>query len=166
MVRGLWSSWRERSGDAVRRPRFGAVFGFFAGVHVVLMGVMLPHFTNYGTWYFAGEAVAVWFGIGVAFATLRGRWVTLPWMLAGLTTVAGLCSVADVSRDVTTGHLRQGGIWLEKNVAPGSVVGSLSSGLAAWYAPSLHVVNLDGLINNRRYFDDFLSKQRDRKSVV
>lgn len=160
VLRGLWGWWRARRSSAVRLPRFGPVFACFAIVHVVLMGVMLPHFTSYGTWYFAGEMVAIWCGLGVAFATLQGRWVALPLVLAGLTTVAGLCSVTNVSRDATTGQLRGGGIWLEKHVPPGTLVGTLSSGLAAWYAPSLHVVNLDGLINNRRYFEDYLSKDR------
>lgn len=161
VLRAAWMSWRSRrdSGEG-RGPSFWPVFVFFACVHLVLMGVMLPHFTNYGTWYFASEAVAVWCVVGISFSVLRGRWNALPIVLSVLITMAGARGVTNVARDVTTGQLRSGGIWLENHVAAGTVIGTLSSGLAAWYAPSLHVVNLDGLINNHRYFEDFLSKGR------
>lgn len=160
-LRAAWLALRSRREASERAgPSFWPVFVFFACLHVVLMGMMLPHFTNYGTWYFATEAIAIWFVVGITFSTLRGRWTTLPAVLAVLMTIAGASGVANVARDVTIGSLRLGGIWLEENVAEGTVVGSLSSGLAAWYAPSLHVVNLDGLINNHRYFEGFLSQGR------
>lgn len=155
-MRAIWIAVRGRV--VTERVPFLPVYVAYAVLHFLLIGLMLPHFTNYGTWYFATEAVAIWMLVGFAFSSLSGRLARLPYVLVALVTVAGPFAVRGITEQVTTGRLRNGGIWLHENVPAGTVVGTLSSGLAAWYASDLHVVNLDGLINNKRYFDDFLSK--------
>src|SRR5690606_25831697 len=46
-------------------PGFVAVFAAYTIVHLVLMGTRLPHFTEYGTWYFATEILLGWLILGV-----------------------------------------------------------------------------------------------------
>lgn len=142
------------------RLGFKRIFAIYAGVHLVVMATALPHFTGYGSWYFTPEVLVVWVAVGGCFAVAGGRLGAVALALAILATIGGTMCAPRVAHDMITSRLRSGGIWLEQHVAPGTTVGALSSGLAAWYAPSLHVVNLDGLINNRRYFEEFLKPAR------
>jgi hypothetical protein len=157
-VRGV----RGRHGAA--RPfrganRFAGVFALYAVVHVALMAVALPHFTSYGTWYFATETTALWLGIGAAVATCTGfgRWVAIVVAVAMAITGTLRNQVAHI---LGTRHLQRSGQWLAANTPPGTVIGTLSSGYVAWYAAHQHVVNLDGLINNGRYLENYLRPGR------
>lgn len=158
-VRALWVGWRGRSAGAGPHGLWLA-FGGYALLHMVLMGLALPNFTEYGTWYFTCEAMAVWGLVGGAVARLRDRWQPLLLTVVVVVTIAGIKSASRIADNVTTDPLGSAGRWLERNVDSGTVIGTLSSGRAAWYAPSQHVVNLDGLINNRRYFEQYLEPGR------
>ena len=146
------SFWRGRS--------FARVVGVYALLHVALMGTFLPHFTDYGVWYFSTEVVMLWLLLGALFAASRWRLDWLCGALAVLVCVGGCWRSFDIGERAAHDRLRDGGRWLEQNVEPGAVVGTLSSGRVGWYAPSQHVVNLDGLINSPRYFEQFLTKGR------
>ena len=162
------SLWR---GFALRRawrgiPAVACVFGLHAVVHLVLMGSLLPHYTEYGTWYFSTEVLALWLGAGVLFAQLRSHRV--PWL--GRLLCLGVIAVVVVGvsagqlrglkEDPRTSRFLEAGRWLERQLPAGETAGALSSGLVAWYAPSLHVVNLDGLMNTRSYLEDVLRPGR------
>ncbi|MFK7739533.1 MAG: hypothetical protein AB8H80_04350 [Planctomycetota bacterium] len=163
----VWRGWRGRRGregyegyednsGRVTAASFAWCVVGYAVVHVVLIGLSLPHFSSYATWYFASEMVVVWLGIGVLASRLRGGAAWLLHVAALLAAVALAVDGARVNHDVRTSRFRQAGRWLRQNTPPGTVIGALSSGLVGWYARDQHVVNLDGLINNRRYFDRFL----------
>lgn len=144
-VAGFWIAW---------------CLAAYAFVHVVLIGLSLSHFTQYATWYFATEATVVWMFLGLAMAGSCGRLGWLPPALASLISVAGLVDGGGVQRDVRTNQFKKAGVWLREHTPPGTTIGALSSGLVGWYASEQHVVNLDGLINNRRYLDGYLRRNR------
>lgn len=138
-------------------------FGLYALVHVALIAVSLPHFSSYAIWYFSAEAIALWLLLGTL---LRGIVWSRAWMrllalvVAVALSVAGVVHGGGVTHDVRTSAFRRAGLWLREHTEPGTVIGALSSGLVGWYAEGRHVVNLDGLINNRRYLDDYLRPAR------
>lgn len=152
---------RPRPAAGAAEP-LGIVWCFvaYALLHVVLVGLTLSHFTGYAKWYFASEATAVW----LVLALLAPSPSRLAWRAstAGvvLLSLAGAFDGGNVTHDVRTNQFKQAGEWLRDHTPPGTVVGALSSGLVGWYASGQHVVNLDGLINNRRYLDDFLKRDR------
>jgi hypothetical protein len=174
-----WGRLRFRlSGVAV----FGLLFGLHALLHLMLMGALLPHFTSYGTWYFAQESLVIWaavalllttaaraLGAGAAKFEQKFCWpkslryvqvLTLGLVFAGILGGALAGQLRSLREDPRTSRFLEAGEWLEENVPAGTVAGALSSGLVAWYAPSLHVINLDGLINTRSYLDEVLRKGR------
>lgn len=143
-------------------PPLAVVWCFvaYAVVHVVLVGLTLSHFTSYAKWYFASETTAVWLVLALLVpASSRWGWRACI-VAAGLLSLAGALDGGNVTHDVRTNQFKRAGQWLQEHTPPGTVVGALSSGLVGWYASDQHVVNLDGLINNRRYLDDFLKRDR------
>ncbi|MCK5944405.1 MAG: hypothetical protein KAI24_20625, partial [Planctomycetes bacterium] len=150
----------RRRGKGTPGTAIAWCFGVYALVHLVLIGLSLSHFTSYAKWYFASEVTAVWLLIGAAFAGFRGRLRAVPFALALLVAIAGLRDGGGVTHDVRTNRFKKAGEWLRIHAEPGAVIGALSAGLVGWYASDQHVVNLDGLINNRRYLDDYLKRDR------
>lgn len=170
LVTGLLLLWRRRGVGGVApadaAPADAAVawcFGVYAVLHLSVMGIALPHFTAYGIWYFAAEMLAAWLGLGVLLGVIARRWPRVACSCGPLAALVALASVVhgvDVEDDVRTSAFRRAGVWLREHTEPDTVIGTLSSGLVGWYAEGRHVVNLDGLINNRRYLDDYLRPAR------
>ncbi len=62
------------------------------------------------------------------------------------------------SRDETTQGYRNVGLWAARHFAPGTRIGSSQTGALAYYATSLDVLNLDGVVN-RKCFDSVEAKR-------
>ena len=135
-------------------------FGGFALLHLLLMAVALPHFTQYGTWYFASEVTVVWLVVGMAGAAARGWWVVVPAAVTVLMSAGGLRTAWAVGDDGRVQVFREAGEWLRDHTDPGARIGALSAGVLGWFAEERHVVNLDGLMNTHAYLDDYLRTSR------
>lgn len=144
-----------------------AVFALFALAHLLLISALLPHFSDYGCWYFGCEVLAAQ---ALMVAALLGllpwqRWRALagtaPLVLAVL-LLAGAGSRltrrptvrTDANAFVTAGR------WLQMHVPAPQRIGSLSSGYLGFAAPNHSVVNLDGLINDGHYLRQYLAQDR------
>jgi hypothetical protein len=75
-------------------------------------------------------------------------------------TAAGVARGGTLADDARTSQFRGAGQWLQANAPADAIVGAFSAGLVGWYAPARRVVNLDGLINTRRYLDEVLRPGR------
>lgn len=140
---------------AIRR-----LVGLFALLHVLLIARFLGYHAGYCTWYSPGEVFCLWLGAGHLLGALRGRWLRPLQVLLALLAVQPLgFRLADWWRHAPTfpdfSSVVQVGQWLEHAAAPGARVGSFNAGLIAITAKSLAVTNLDGLVNDRRYLDDY-----------
>ncbi len=176
---GLYRLLRRR-GSVLSPPLvvFGVVLAAFVGLHFAIYSIAMSHFTTYGTWYFAAEFLALWIGFGVGLA-LFGSWVAAclqslgarvaePAVVAIVTgTVALLMILAAPravwplpERDARRATFYRSAEWLTANLPPRQKVASFSSGFQAFFAPSHQMINLDGLVNDREYFERYLRPER------
>jgi hypothetical protein len=153
----------------------------FVVAHFCSYACVLPHFTQYGTWYFAPELMSLWLLYGWAFvstgqllsglaqfiapALRRTSWIhshaLLPVGAALLLTTAGIAPVLTLPEleqrhnpFLTAAH------WLTSRLPVGQAIGTCSSGIVGYFSPSHQVVNLDGLMNDKRYLEQYLSTLR------
>jgi hypothetical protein len=162
---------RQRTALWSPLTRFWLLLVAFAILHWGMMAVLLPSFTLYGIWYFPVEMMVIWLGIGLAVATCAGllermQMVYVPPALVTLLAlwlivvnnndwfrVAGI-NFSNVNTFVTAGR------WINQNLPAGQRIGSLSSGYLSYYASKDRVYNLDGLINDADYVQNYLEKGR------
>ncbi len=151
------------------RVLFWSGLGLFGLSHFFLIIVFFPHFTNYGTWYFAAEVLLIWLAFAASFSRLLAFFferLKIPQTL-GFVTVFGLASLTFLSslsyqkkilsiEDPRPIVFINAGKWLNTHLKPGQKIGTLSSGYVSYYSPSHQVINLDGLMNNSRFFSDYL----------
>lgn len=158
--------WRGRAAAPATSAAGGGAFCWpllaYALLHTAMMGALLPHFTVYGTWYFASEQVVTWLVLGaIAAAAAPAR--AVPMLLAALSlllTAGGVVASRRLTQEVRTNHFRDAGLWLREHSEPGAHIGAMSSGQLGWYAEGRHVHNLDGLINTKAFLDDVLRGSR------
>lgn len=159
---------RPRGGRAGRSPRATApgarpggsgVLGVAAMFAVLL--VLAYALVQFGSWYFDRYLYPVTFVLILALCTVferaaaarstRYRQVQAAFILLLLCIGFGLHAdtrrlVAGSGRTNRMGYM-QLAQWAGRTFAPGTVVGSLQSGALAYFARSLEVVNLDGVVN-------------------
>ncbi|MGD8450286.1 MAG: hypothetical protein PVJ57_00580 [Phycisphaerae bacterium] len=177
------SAWQWRRSPRFWSPRktLLALLVLFVIVHFGMFSLLLPHFTRYCTWYFTPEVLLVWslLGLGVygvaqvLTAPLRllgkaregglpGRTASL---LAGVAAVLLLlvgvkpiwrsgawAATAAPNTFVTSGR------WFNERLPAGQRIGAFSAGLLGFFAPNHRVFNLDGLMNDVEYFEDYLPR--------
>lgn len=145
---------------AIRR-----LVGMYALLHVALIAHFLGYHVAYCSWYSPGEVFCLWLGAGRLLGALRQPWLRPLQLLLALLALQPLgWRLADWWRRPPTfpefSSVVQLGHWLEHNVAAGARVGVFNAGLVAVTAPSLAVTNLDGLVNDRRYLDEYYRANR------
>jgi hypothetical protein len=159
---------RPRGGRAGRRHRepghretprppgvLPAAFGF------ALLLVLAYAWVQFGSWYFDRYLYPVTFVLILGLCALFDRvaavdstrrlQVQTAFLLVGMFTCFGLHAdtrrlTASAARKNRMGYM-QVAQWAEHTFAPGTVVGSLQSGALAYFARSLEIVNLDGVVN-------------------
>jgi hypothetical protein len=92
----------------------------------------------------SASRIGQWRLAGSALGLLAAAIVSNPW-----TALAAWRS--DSSRDWEIASY-EGVLWMNGNLPPGAIVGSADSGVLAYFS-SHRVINLDGLVNSKAYFD-------------
>lgn len=156
--------------------KFGFLFSLLAAIsfgiiHWLMASLFLPHFTLYGVWYFGVEMTVFWILIGLILI-YSGRLLSLRFkstvdQLIGLmvgiiililnSTNYGLVAGVDFSNVNTFVKAAQ---WMENYLSACQRIGTLSSGYVSYYAPSHQVINLDGLMNDKHFFENYLKRGR------
>ncbi|MBN2447526.1 MAG: hypothetical protein JXO22_12410, partial [Phycisphaerae bacterium] len=172
-----WTAFVVRRRHALRhvtslmRPWHWFVTGIVAFIvlHMGTYAVVFSNFTQYCTWYFAPELMACWVLTGVSILLL-GRAITprglvVPGCLMGLFTLVVLGSnllfaVRPPASDARTNQFYTAAMWCNKTLPGHQTVGAFSSGILGYFATHHQVINLDGLMNDRNYLDEYLSKNR------
>ncbi len=170
---------------ALKRPRpwhwYVAGLVLFSILHLGTYAITLSRFTDYGSWYFAPEIIGLWVLYGVCVVAL-GRWIsrlrrfgitgsaarTGPGSGGGLACAAVVFMLAIGSSPVwaTANDLApvcafyRAGRWMNQHLPAGSRIGSFSAGMVSYFASHQQVINLDGLMNDRTYFETYLKPGR------
>lgn len=148
----------------------------FVVLRFSIVALLLPHYTHYCFWYFGPECMLVWalmaagFG-GVAWLAAAPL-VRLRTVSAGVSTAliggcAGWILLAaaeplaspDAARPVPN-PFATAGQWAAEHLPAGARASALSAGWLAYFARPQRVTNLDGLINDRTFFENYLTKNR------
>jgi len=189
IVGGLFGvgSLCRRRGELLRRPAplawFVAGWVSFAVLHFLVYSLKFSHFTKYGTWYFAPEIMLLWVclaggmvlcgraigalcrkGLKVARQkTIIAAWLDglLPASVAAIMLLAALIPLwhlppPEGNRNPFLAAAR----WMAENLPAGSKIGCFSAGIVGYFAAGHQVVNLDGLMNDRHYLEEYLKKGR------
>ncbi len=154
----------------------------FVAIHFAMFACLLPHFTPYGSWYFSPEFIALW----VVYATgsslsVRGVVGLGAWgrarhvqpLLARVTTsvvgggvvlllLIGLKALWYEPAPGATNRFVRAARWMNEHLEPGRRIGTLSSGFVGLFASKHQVYNLDGLMNDEVYFEQYLRSGRIR----
>lgn len=166
-------AWYRRAEARPVRRHLLIVIGVFVLLHTVILALLLPHFTGYGTWYFAAETLGVWLILGWCVGGLLAR---LSCVLGGLRRTflraahvvlplsIVLLSLPRILQSPDTGlrsnRFLRAARWMDDKLPPGQRVSSLSAGLVGAYTRQHAVFNLDGLIASNEYFEAFLEPHR------
>ena len=158
------------------RFSYGCVLAGFVAVHLSMMALLLPHFTAYGTWYFSAEILVAWMIVVWAlvgfldlvgglsrrvFSTSPATGFTIGLVLPLFLVLVSIPrALADPPQYSTARCMARAGRWLQETLPPGQRIGSLSAGLVSTFAPGHRVYNLDGLIANVEYFEQYLRRDR------
>lgn len=157
LVAGLVLSGRY---GAPRAGIWGAsVFVGASAVHAVTMAAELPNFLSYGTWYFGMEYMAAAIIAACVIAPIAR--VRLAYPLYGATgalVVLGAIWTSGPAVVLPTQPtmFQTGARWIATNLPAGIRVGAYSSGTLAAMLPQDTVVDLDGLVNDVSYLQNFL----------
>lgn len=141
---------------AVRDAGVGVLL-FACLIMVATDHVALRIIAQFGWWYHAPLLLATAVAVAVA---VDGRRRLAMTVVAAAVVLAGF-HVVRLRRHATTwaermpGSVYRIGVWIDTHLPEGAVVGSFNAG-ALGYMTSHRVVNLDGLANSRRYFDDVI----------
>ena len=175
---GLVCAALRRPGQRTCAPQsawriYAALLVLFAGAHLAAYALALPHFTAYATWYFAPELMTLWVALGVllyAAGALPGLCIGRPATRAPqggrvccatavllLLVAAGRTVSTAAPRGPATNAFMAAGRWVERNVPAGEKVSAFSAGILGYFAAHHQTVNLDGLMNDRTYFRDYLA---------
>jgi hypothetical protein len=143
---------------------FGLVFVSFALVHLALIARYLASYSNYCTWYFTAELLAICALVG---------WLCAAGGRAGAVLAAPLCALALCSMATQLAHHWHPerfanntsvhvdvGRFARRWLPPGSRIGSFNSGFINLQARGQTVVNLDGLMNDGRFLREYLIPRR------
>jgi len=169
---------RELSPSTWRR--FCLALLIFAFTHQLLLALLNPYFTRYGTWYFPAQLMVFVLAVGVAAVSLTRALGSLtprpgradPAMLRlGLILIltSGLLlvnlrwrlgvTVADTRPSMLL-TLKRAGEWMSSRLPGVQRIATISSGFVNYFAPKHHVINLDGLMNNYAYLHEYLGRGR------
>ena len=165
---GAWRAWRR--GDARTREFSALIAGLLAlgGVHVAVVIATIAHFSYVTRHYYAWTQIAwcLWFGYVLAQA-LEALAPRARRVVAGAVTVAVVVAqvVAVVPRfePFSPKELRHGRLlaveWADQHLPPGAPIGAWNAGQVGYFMDR-PVVNLDGLVNDRRYLDVLRGRER------
>ncbi|HOJ53460.1 MAG TPA: hypothetical protein PLI64_02815 [Phycisphaerae bacterium] len=152
----------------------------FVVVHVAVYAVCLSQFTDYGSWYFAPQLVALWLVYGVLLlvptrlidAVQAHRCADDPLPRQRLTgilaCVATGCMLAFAIYPVwalgrgpgRVSACYRAGEWMKTHLPAGTRVGCFSAGIVSYAASPQRIINLDGLMNDRHYLENYLKPCR------
>jgi hypothetical protein len=182
---GAHRDWRRRG----RRPQltsYGCFLGIlivFGAAHFAMIALSLPYYAGYATWYFSVEVMLFWCvcGLGIvrfsqmlsAVANLLLRHASGMRLLPSHWLVAAMCALMIVvsavpicgytARDSNFPAFFHAASWFNAHLPAGQKLSSFSSGVLAYFAAPHQVTNLDGLMNDRDYFQNYLkTNQIDR----
>ena len=159
---------------------FCFILTFFGIVHNLLLGLLNPYFTLYGTWYFTPQLMLYSIVLGVAtiswarvFARLVSKLAPSHSLLLKHAFVMILISVLIVvnvhwysgvikadSRTSMILTFKRAGEWMHTHLPGVQRIATLSSGFVNYFAERHYVINLDGLMNDYRYFYEYLMRNR------
>lgn len=137
----------------------------FALGHGLAIAVFLPHFTLYGIWYFPVELATAWLMIGLeieVFLNLLRKTRLLDILLPAAVLVVNSTSY-NLEAGINFSNVNtfvQAARFMEEHLPAHSRIGTLSSGYVSWFAPSHTIINLDGLMNNVDFFENYLKRNR------
>ncbi len=181
---GALQIWRKRRAISWRLTSSGSlavVVAAFVVIHFCVYTFAMSHFTGWGTWYFPAEVMGLWvlYGIGISLfgglisAVLRYCWPTTGFSkgfcashsvagaVAGLMLLVGARPIcATPAPDLQHAAFYAGAQWMQRHLPAGQKTGAFSSGIVAYFDPQHEVVNLDGLMNNTQYFENYLKAGR------
>ena len=135
-------------------------FVAFAGFHLLLYAIRLPHFAQ-SSWYFTFEYLVLllsfFFGLEACCRFVKWRRPLCPafataFCLYALALVFVLASHAK-DEETRVNRFRQAALWINQNLPEGVAIGALSAGILGHFVENRRVVNLDGLINSVEYLD-------------
>ena len=167
--------WKRGMLRAARIPSPPALpfLSAVAGVHLVVSSILFPQQWGYAglIWYFLIEYLAMF--------TLAGWWVSRlsstmsPALWRNVQRVAVVLLVVSIvpmlmwrpSAPTEQQLKRRGAQWMNENLPETAVASAFSAGVTGYFARN-PVVNLDGLVNDRRFFEDYLVKHRVRNYLV
>jgi hypothetical protein len=163
----------------LRAFTLGFAVVLFALLRLMMFAALLPSFTIYGTWYFAPEAFVATLLLTGAVAGLlllagdlvrlvarsREAATTITTLLATLLTLIVVAQnygplKAQTHPRHADNHFYRAATWLEANLPAGARVAAGSAGVLAYFAPSHTIINVDGLMNDREFFESYLKTGR------
>ncbi|MGE0813552.1 MAG: hypothetical protein AB7O28_17840 [Vicinamibacterales bacterium] len=168
---GLWRAWQTWHHARTRAVAIvvGSVL-LIGGVHVAVLIASIAHFSYVTRHYYAWNHVAwaIFFAyVGAEAAARWPRLLTRPVAAAALAVVAAAqgAAVAPRFQPVSTASLKQGRFvalqWVRAHLPPGKPIAAWNAGQVGYFLDR-PVVNLDGLVNDRR----FAEALRERRPLV
>jgi hypothetical protein len=128
-------------------------------------------FYIFGNWYFKRYLFPVVLPLMIVFALMIDYFLSRPGRsirtaVAGIVsiTVIGSCIAHPIfralyfGRDTSEMSYMNLGLWARERFEPGTIVGSCQTGALAYFADSLVVVNLDGVVN-KKGFEALIAKR-------
>ena len=147
--------------------------GIICAVHLAVNSALFPQQWRYAglVWYFLVEylflfLVLAWF-LGSLFeksSSFSARWVL---RVALVLYVAAFAPMLLWRPNLPTEQQLKylGAEWINTNLPKDALVGAFNAGVTGYYA-NVPVVNLDGLVNDIHFFEDYLKKNRVRDYLL
>ena len=160
--------------------RFCLLLLLFALTHQLLLALLNPYFTLYGTWYLTPQLMALVLVLGAAAVCLTralGSLIPRPGpvnpTLVGFGLILVVASallllnlrwrlgvtVADTRPSMLL-TFKRAGEWMSSRLPGVQRIATISSGFVNYFAQRHQVINLDGLMNNYTYLYEYLSQSR------
>jgi hypothetical protein len=152
-----WLVALRRPGGAERRWWLALAVGTL--LHWASFVLLLPSFMASSVWYLAPEILVGWVALGLGLEA-AGALASCAAAVVLLLGAAGWSLPVAGHEPNTRSVFVEAGRWMNETLPPGARVATLSSGFVGFAAPRHHVVNLDGLMNDRRYFEEYLRRGR------
>ncbi len=174
------STLRELTASPWRR--FCLVLLLFAFAHELLLALLNPYFTLYGTWYFPAQLMVSVLALGAAgvsmtrvLSNVTARLWRVDASRVGFALILVLTSavvlvnvgwrlgvrVADTRPSMLL-TFKRAGEWMSSRLPGVQRIATISSGFVNYFAPHHQVINLDGLMNNYTYLHEYLARGRLR----
>lgn len=143
---GLWGIWRQRG----NRLAMYTLLIILGGLSLIAVHVFVRHFPR--IWYFAVMAEGLSFALMCFWSALsrpRVRLIALATLAVGMVTM-GVVTWSIGYYPWQQRHQYAAALWVRDNTPPGTLIGSLNSGIIGYYGER-PTVNLDGVVNTQAF---------------